>query len=356
MFDSEAVAETDGFSAPGVGARGTRVAVHGHRTLVDALLDAARSDRIGPPMLLVGPTGVGKRTVARLAAQAILCEAEAAVRPCGVCRTCRLVAADSHADLVLLESPLRIERVRTLLTSLALAPVEGRARVAIIPQVEAASPGAANSLLKTLEEPPSHAVIFLTTDSESDVLPTIRSRCRRLALRPLSVEDASAALMVDHGLDQLTADRAARLGGGSIGECLRWIDDQALLERAGWLDAANAAVGAGRVQRIDLAERLAKAGSGLEGGLRLWLGWWRDALLIRLGARDGVLNVDRMEELIAVGERFEPSAIAGAVRAVENALYQLGAHAAPASVLEVLVLGLPGRADGALRPGMGGTT
>ncbi len=322
----------------------------GHRVLVDALIDAARFDRIGPPLLFAGPPGSGKRTLARLTAQCVVCESDASVRPCGACRACRLVGAGIHSDVTVLEPPLRIEAARALIASLALAPLEGRARVAIIPEVDAASPGAANSLLKTLEEPPSHAMIFLTTASESDVLATIRSRCRRIAVRPLSVSDATASLVADHSVDQASAERAARLGGGRIGESLRWIDDRSLQDRAMWLDAALAAVESSRVARIDLADRLAKTGDQLEHGLRIWLGWWRDALLLRLGAADGVLNVDKLDDLSSLAERNEPAAIASAVRSVEKALYQLGAHAAPASVLEVLILGFPSNSGLSIRP------
>ena len=351
MFDDEILASPSGQSAVDSTIEGTRVKVHGHLALVDALLVATSSGRAGPPMLLAGPVGVGKKTLSLLAAQSIVCEAEPSnVRPCGACRACRLVASSGHPDVFVLESPLRIEAARRLQAALALAPVEGRAHVAIIPEIETASLGAANSLLKTLEEPPSHAVIILTTAAESTVLPTIRSRCRRVAVRPLSFADATEALVLENGLDRSTAERAARLGGGCLGECMKWVEERALEDRDGWLNAAFEVVASERVGRVDLATRLAKAGDGLEQGLRLWLGFWRDALLVHFGAEDSVVNIDRLNELRDLASSMEPRSIAAAARAIETALVQLSAHAAPLAVLEVLMLGLPAGSGGGSRP------
>lgn len=320
---------------------GTRVPVWGHRALVEALLAAARADRLGPPLLLVGLPGVGKRTLARLVVQGLQCLADVGDRPCGACRGCRLVSSGAHPDVTLVEPPLRIDAARSLTASLALAPVEGRIKAAIIPEIDAASPGAANSLLKTLEEPPAHARLILTTSAERDVLATIRSRCRRIAVRPLAVAQATEALVEGYGIERAAAARAARLGGGSLGECLRWADPGALEARDTWLETLVAAIDADRLGRIAIAERLAKAADGLEGGLRIWLGWWRDAMLIRSDAAAGVVNVDRREDLDRLAVAYEPSELVATVRRVERALAQLAAHAVPASVVEVLILGLP---------------
>ncbi len=171
--------------------------------------------RTAQAYLFSGPPAIGKRTLARAVAQRLVCLApEATRRPCGHCRACRLVAADAWPDVHMLGAPLRIEAVRELQHDLALAPNESPHRVAIVPEVELATLGAANSLLKTLEEPPRQVVLLLTTADPGAVLPTIRSRCQVLPLRPLPVGEGG----------QRPGRRLVRRPrrGRAVGPSLRW--------------------------------------------------------------------------------------------------------------------------------------
>lgn len=316
------------------------VRVLGHERAVSMLTDAARSGRIAQTQLLLGPPGVGKRTVARRFAQALLCtEPEP---PCGACRACRLVAEGHHPDLHLVEDPLRIDAARSLRSALALAPAEGRWRVAVLPRIDRASVGAANSLLKLLEEPPAQVALVLTSASEDEVLPTIRSRSRRVSLRPASRSALAEALEASGAADADRAQLVAGLAGGRVGAALALLEDEeAMEERGAWLDALVTALGASEAQRLALAGSLAKRRDALPGGLRLWCGWLRDLLWLRLGLEDGVTNRDRIDELRRAATAIGPGAAAAALRASEDALTALAAHASPQLVLEVLLLRWP---------------
>ena len=185
-------------------------------------------------VLLVGPDGVGKTTLALDLAAGLLCTAAPADRPCRECRACRLVDSGGHADLhrlgpdgpgrqvVIGGSDARYRGVRDLIGELALMPAEGGRRVAIIEGAERMNEDAQSALLKTLEEPPSGVTIILCADGEAHLLPTVRSRCFRVRLGLVGPRDIEA-IITDHDLaDPPTAARLGRLAGGRPGLALAY--------------------------------------------------------------------------------------------------------------------------------------
>lgn len=186
-------------------------------------------------VLLVGPAGVGKTTLALDLAAGLLCTADdPGTRPCGACRACRLVASGGHPDLhrigpegpgrqVVIGGPgARVRGIRDLITDLALRPVEGGARVAIVEAAHRMNEDAQASLLKTLEEPPVGVTLILCADAEEPLLPTIRSRCARLRLGPVGIRDVEA-ILGEHGVaDAPLASRLARITAGRPGLALAW--------------------------------------------------------------------------------------------------------------------------------------
>ena len=186
-------------------------------------------------LLLVGPSGIGKTTLALDLAALLLCTAEAGERPCRACRGCRMVASGNHPDVHRLapDGPggqIRIGNrsdaepgtVRRLIGDLALLPVEGGARVAIVEHADRLNEDAQSALLKTLEEPPSRTWLVLCADEEERLLPTVRSRCARVRLGPVAVREIEALLGDLGGVDAPTANRLGRLAGGRPGVALGW--------------------------------------------------------------------------------------------------------------------------------------
>ena len=202
-----------------------------------ALAAVASMIRGGAPhaVLLVGPAGIGKTTLALDLAAGLLCTADDVERrPCGTCRACRLAFSWSHPDLhrigpegpgrqVVIGGPgSRIRGIRDLIGELSLLPVEGGARVAVVEGAHRMNEDAQAALLKTLEEPPTGVTLILCADAEEPLLPTIRSRCARLRLGPVGTRDVEA-ILEEHGVaDAPLAARLARIAAGRPGLAFAW--------------------------------------------------------------------------------------------------------------------------------------
>jgi DNA polymerase-3 subunit delta' len=206
----------------------------GHETIRKRFAIAIAKGRLGGSFLFVGNRGVGKRTFANWIAQSLLCEAvpPAPLQPCGHCDACVQVAANTHPDLIRLGKPegssvipLKLligdedTRMRAgFCYEVRLKPYRGRRKVAIIEDADDLHLEGANSLLKTLEEPPADAIIILISTSEQRQLPTIRSRCQTFRFESPRGAQAARFLREIHGIEADTAaiDEAIEIAAGDM--------------------------------------------------------------------------------------------------------------------------------------------
>ncbi len=240
--------------------------IYGHDDVVEQFRRALRRGRLASSFLFAGPAGIGKRTFALTFAKALLCgqRPEAELDPCGVCPACVQVAAGTHPDVEQVAKPddkafIPLELLigdkehrgrEGLCHAISLKPFMGGRKVAVIDDADHLNPEGANSLLKTLEEPPPRSLLILIGTSPAKQLPTIRSRCQLVRFRPLATE-VVAELLLSQGTitDADEARRLAEHGQGSLQQALELADPElrAFRDRlheqlaAGVLDSLRAA-------------------------------------------------------------------------------------------------------------------
>ncbi|HMQ53178.1 MAG TPA: DNA polymerase III subunit delta' [Anaerolineae bacterium] len=321
-----------------------RVEVIGHDWALELLKRQSDAGRVSQSLLLVGPPNIGKGTVARYLAQYLNCRAESGERPCGHCLSCRKLMSGNHPDIRLLDAAeaLKIDQIRDLQRELSLSAVESRYRVAILCNFERATLGAANALLKTLEEPTSQVVLVLTAVEPGNLLPTIVSRCQVLKLRPLAQADVLEALQTRWQLDSARAELLTQLAAGRLGWAVNALSDEGFLTRRrqrfeDLLDLLRMH----RAERLAYAADLSRDGAALKEALLLWLIIWRDLLLLQSGGQTRIINLDWLELLRQLAQRSTLGQAKEMVDRLQATYQNLERNVNPRLNLEVALLKLP---------------
>jgi DNA polymerase-3 subunit delta' len=223
----------------------------GNARVVEILKRAIEQDRLPHAMIFAGPAGVGKCTLALLVAQYLNCLSPVGNGPCGNCSACKRIMAviesrylecqslkaegycgncsnckirtKRHPDIRLVEpqkTTISIDQIRELISEIAFQPLEANYRVVILDPADRMRPEAHNSLLKTLEEPPSRTIIILVTTNPYVLLETIRSRSRMLQFGGIPQHQIERYLVAQAGRTIEEAHLAASLSGGSLASAL----------------------------------------------------------------------------------------------------------------------------------------
>jgi len=366
--------------------------------VVDAALDAEGGGAaMTHAWLVTGPPGSGRSVLARAFAAALQCRQQPP--GCGHCTACRTALAGTHPDVELVSTEalaLKVDLVRELVRRAALRPAEGRWQVIVVEDADRLTEEAADALLLSVEEPPPRTVWVLCAPASADIPPTIRSRCRVVALRTPPVADV-AAFLVCEGVDPAMAAFAARAAQGHIGRARALATDEqarlrrgevlrlptrlgdvasaleaaaALLEAAeadaaahcDALDAAEAEnlaaiIGSGRskvrgsagmakdLERAQKSRRTRVTRDVLDRALVDVLGFYRDVLRLQAGSGGDLVNDEMRPSLQRLARASTPTVTGRRMAAVVAAREALAANAAPLLTLEALALALRGPAD-----------
>lgn len=199
----------------------------GNQRVKNQLAAEIDGGRFPHALLLEGPMGSGRRTLARLVARAALCRQEdPSARPCGTCAACQKSVPPDLTELGGDGTPITVDTVRWLREDVFLKPNESPYRVILLAEAQTMTPQAQNALLKILEEPPVHAIFLLTCDNRTSLLQTIRSRCVCLTLAPPEWEQAAPVLRSRlPGVDEEELKRAYGLFGGCVGQVIDGVSD-----------------------------------------------------------------------------------------------------------------------------------
>jgi DNA polymerase III subunit delta' len=331
-------------------------AIIGQDTPVRLLRFFLRTAKIPHALLFTGIEGVGKKTTARLFAQALNCSqpakpaettAEVNVDPCGLCRPCRQIKEGGHPDIIDIaprKGMLRIDQIRELIQTLALKPFNARHRVVIITDGQTMNEEAGNALLKVLEEPPAGTILILTARQRSDLLPTIASRCRHIRFNPLQADDLAGLLVQQHDMESERARILAGVAGGSCTGALRlseanWGGHRDWVVGAAGLDNIEAARTRSAASAMAFAAQLALHKDRLGSDLEILKTWIRDLGVQAYQARH-IINADRAELLRAMRAHIRDEQVTRLWEAVEDAQKAIAGNSNLRLTLDVMALNM----------------
>lgn len=327
--------------------------IHGHDWAVHYLRQSMFNDRIRQAYLITGTQSIGKLRFAQAFAQTLNCSHEDITqRPCGECRSCKLLESGNHPDMVyseidensrVLKGALKIDQLRSIMQRIALKPYHGRYRIAIIQDIQRALDTSQDAILKTLEEPPRHAIIILTAPSLDGIMQTIISRCQLIHLRPVPADSLQSILMNHYNADEETAQLLARFSGGRIEWAIDALNNPDIFtERDENLKLLEDLLGMSRAERFSAAQKLSNdSKENLTKLLELWLSYWRDVLLMSERTTVKLCNTDHEAQIQRLLYDITTEQALSAVKSTQNLLNILHTNANLRLAFEVLLLDYP---------------
>ena len=311
------------------------------------LLRARQQGRLGHAYLFRGPAGVGKKRAATTFAATLNCRLGGPGDACGHCPSCLKIASGNHPDFLTVAadgSSIRIQQIRELKKTLSYPPFEAAHRVVLLADIQLMGREAANSLLKTLEEPPAQTILVLTVEEADDTLATIRSRCQIVPFYPLAVGHITKILQ--DKAPELTSEMAATaaaLAEGSPGLALQLARQEITAFRLE-LISALADLPAEQPETIRAVLRLAEKAASFKEELPRLLSflslWLRDLLLFNLGQAAKIVNFDLVPLFERTTKKWSPQQIMSRLDNIAKAERQLARNCNRGMVCEVLFFSL----------------
>ncbi len=321
----------------------------GRESLVEYMKSAAGGESFSHAYIFDGEKGMGKLFLAKEFAKMIFCS-DKAVKDgkfegyCGKCTTCKQTDSGNNPDIIYVEpdkpTTISVEEIRSKVVSTAEIFPYGRYKIYIIKEAEKMNEQAQNALLKTIEEPPEYVIIILLTANKNRLLPTIRSRCVTLDIKPISQDVIKNYLLEEFKVVDYVADMAAKFSAGNVGRAVRYAlsDD--------FTDMKNQVVKILRnldkesiSNEIESIMRLEDYQKEINDCIELMILWFRDLLVLKAtGDANRLLFKDEYKTLKEQIVKREYSTIEKAIEAMEKTKLRLNAHVKFDAAIEIMLM------------------
>lgn len=317
----------------------------GNERIKRLLKRAVLQGRIGQGLIMAGPRGVGKHQFAIALAQAVNCLNPVEGDGCDECIPCRRIARSEHADvrtIVPEKQVIKIDQMREMSREAQFRPYEGRRRVYIIDDAHCLRQEAANSILKTLEEPPDTSLIALITSKPYALLETIRSRCQMLSFAPLTAVELESHLAANFRRPREETRLLARFARGSIGRAMEIDLGEYREKRSAMMEVIEAlALTRDTVLLLDKAEYMGRKldRAEFENHIDILMVLLEDIFHLKLGnPAESLTNADIIERLSAAAEAVTLDQIMNWVEGIQELFEKMTRNINRHIAMEALLL------------------
>lgn len=329
--------------------------IKGQERAVEFFRNSVNRDRLAHAYLFSGPRGLGKSLLAGTLAKFLNCEnpvknGDLLIDCCDSCISCRKIDDFNHPDVHWIQAQkqsgkISIDEIRAMQKEVSLKAYEGRFKIFIIQDAQRITEQAANSLLKTLEEPPPLSLLILISTNMSGLLPTIISRCQIIKFYPLKCESLRKILIEDYGLDADNANFLSIASEGRLGEALRLREEDTLNKKNHIIDQVFRVTleRSGRVNRRTSCVEIfnIKDKKELAMQIKYLLNWFRDILIFKAGiSTSNIINADRIERIRARSGAFSFQELEQIISKIDEAYRLIELNVNPKIALEVMLGGI----------------
>lgn len=318
--------------------------VIGHNDIIQYIQNAVSQDKVSHAYILNGERGSGKKMLADLFTMTLQCE-EHTPNPCGECHSCKQAKSGNHPDIIHVthEKPntISVDDIRTQVNNdIVIKPYSSPYKIYIIPEADLLSVQAQNALLKTIEEPPAYAVIFLLTENAESLLPTIMSRCVMLKLRNIKTTLIKKYLMEQMQIPDYQADICAEFAQGNMGRAIMLASSEHFNEIKE--EALQLLKHINEMEISEIVSAIKKIGTyklSINDYLDIIMIWYRDVLIYK-ATKDvnGIVFADQLRYIKDRANKSSYEGIETILESLEKAKARLKANVNFDLVMELLLL------------------
>ena len=275
--------------------------VVGQDRVKDYLTKSVKKDNLTHGYIFEGPRNIGKLEIAKVFAQLILCE-NSKENPCEKCSSCIKANANSHPDIHILkldENSIKRKDIDELQDSIYIKPYESKKKIYIINDSHKMTVQAANTFLKTLEEPPEDTIIIMITINKDLLLDTIASRCQIINFEMLGHKEVEKILVEDYNINEEKSKLLAAYSKGNVYKALKILDgeDKTLEYRDEIVDIVEKIIEDGKSAVFDYEKYFNSGKDNIDEILDIFMIWFRDILFVKENISDMIINKDRLKIL-----------------------------------------------------------
>lgn len=311
----------------------------GHKDVIENLKMRIKHKKVSHSYIFDGIEGIGKKTIAATYAKTLQC-LKGGITPCNECNSCKAFDSSNHPDVFFIDTDkksLGVDEIRNnIQKDIETKPYKYRYKIYIIEKADKMTIQAQNSLLKTIEEPPSYGIIILLSNNFKQFLPTIISRCSLIKLNPLKPGEIKDYFN-NNGKN---IDLHIAFSGGSIGAVKKMMESEHFTDmRENVINWSSQIQNGSLMKLFEIQKEMENYKEEIDTILNLMYVWYRDILFIKeMGNNQYIINKDKINELLNVSRDLSYNKISKSLEAIENARMQLRQNANFQLALEVMLL------------------